>query len=138
MEAQALLLEQASPAVDFQLLPNNSLPLLRLLLLAQFPATITSAPLSIAPILVAACRQLEGGADWLIGVSSDRHFILPLDTETADANAVQLIGLLGDRVVYASGASLGTVSQLTDEPLSSLECQPHQFSAIKHLITGIT
>jgi hypothetical protein len=90
-------------------------------------------------MLVAACRQLEGGADWLIGVSSNRHFILPLDTATADANAVQLIGLLGDRVVFASGDSLGTVSQLrSHQPLSSLECQPHQFSAIKHLITGIT
>jgi hypothetical protein len=137
MEAPLLLDQQA---VDVLQLLQNDARNLTLLRLAQFPAATTSAPIFIHKMLVSACvtAGAQGKADWLVGISTDRHFVLLLETQGADA-AVQLIGLLRDRVVFAYGSWLGSISKLdAEQPHSSLEVQPHLSAAITHLITGTT
>jgi hypothetical protein len=155
MESQTVLLqERHQPAVDILLLLFNDAleDDARLLLLqddarklqplplAKLAANTTSRPLFISQMMVSACATVgvEGKADWLVGVSTDSHFIMQLDTQE-DGAAVQLISFLQDRVVFACGSWLGTVSKLdAEQPLSSLESQPHQHSAITHLLTGTT
>jgi hypothetical protein len=94
--------------------------------------------------MITACATASAGgkADWLVGVSADSQFVLQLDTQPEGADAaVQFIGYLQDRVVFACGTWLGTASTRKlagKQPRSSLECQPHHQSIITHLITGTT
>jgi hypothetical protein len=143
--SQVLFLERsAQPAANVWLLVQEDAPIddariLQPLALAQFAAATTSTLLFIHKMVTAACvtAGVCGKADWLVGISTDSHFILQLDTQE-DSAAVQLIGFLRDRVVFACGNWLGSVSKLDDEePLSSLDYQPHS-SAITHLLTGLT
>jgi hypothetical protein len=156
IESQTMLLHERHAPVDILLLlfddalQDDACLLLLLdearnlqpLPLAKLAASTTSQPLFISQMMVSACATVgvEGKAGWLVGVSTDSHFIMQLDTQEADAGAaVQLISFLEDRVVFACGSWLGTVSRLdTEQPLSSLESQPHHDSAITHLLTGIT
>jgi hypothetical protein len=162
MESPQVLQQQqerhAQPAVDvlLMLLYNAALDdddmhillqdprTLHPLPLVKLAATTISRPLFISSMMITACATVSAGgkADWLVGVSADSHFVLQLDTQPEGADAaVQLLGYLQDRVVFACGTWLGTASTRKlagKQPRSSLECQPHHLSIITHLITGIT
>eukprot|EP00953_Heterococcus_sp_UTEX-ZZ885_P014411 8164-Heterococcus_DN1.PRE.16 len=153
METSQTVLQQeayAQSAVDLMLLlcddvllDDAKIPLqadariLQLLPLVNLGATTTFGPVFKSQLMVAACVTVgaETRTNWLVGVSKDRYYFVQLDTPR-DAAAVQLIGFLKERVVFACGTWLGTVSSLYAEALSSLEYQPHRCSAITHLLTA--